>query len=256
MTPDHPSSRPVYETDLTQTPLPEILVTIYRHKAPGVLECQRGNESKEIFVDRGHIIFATSNQVRDSLGDRLLNEGLITREQYDESVRRLLATHKRQGTILTEMHVLDPEPMLAAVREQIQEIAWSVFAWDGGTVRFVPGRERHREFVKLDIPIPQAIIEGVRHMPDAKALLARVGTRTGIIRRTGEAISELTLDEDEQHLLDRVDGRLTLGDLVATPPLSAGVNARLLYAYRVMNLVGLKPSGAVRVKVKQSGRGA
>ncbi|HEX6177936.1 MAG TPA: DUF4388 domain-containing protein, partial [Thermoanaerobaculia bacterium] len=98
--------RPVYETDLAQTPLPELLVTIYRHKAPGTLDCHRGNELKEIFLDRGHIVFAASNQVRDSLGDRLLNEGRITREQYDESVRRLVATGKRQGTILTEMNVL------------------------------------------------------------------------------------------------------------------------------------------------------
>ena len=93
MAPPQPDSatRPVFETDLTQTPLPEMLVTIYRHKAPGTIECRRGSELKEIYLDRGHIVFATSNQVRDSLGDRLLNEGLITREQYDESVRRLVA---------------------------------------------------------------------------------------------------------------------------------------------------------------------
>lgn len=251
MTDLNPSSaRPVYETDLTQTPLPEILVTIYRHKAPGVLECHRGNESKEIFVDRGHIVFATSNQVCDSLGARLLNEGLITRDQYDESVRRLVATHKRQGTILTEMRVLDPASMLSAVREQIQEIVWSVFAWDGGTVRFIPGRDRHREFIKLDISIPQAIIEGVRHMPDAKALLARVGTRVTAMARTGESVPELELDEDEQNLLQAVDGRRPLHEIVALPPLSAGVNARLLYAFRVMNLIDAKASGAVRVKMK------
>ena len=225
-------------------------MTIHRHKAPGVLECRRGNESKELYLDRGHIIFATSNQVRDSLGDRLMNDGLITREQYDESVRRLLATHRRQGTILTEMRVLDPAPMLAAVREQIQDIVWSVFAWDGGTVRFVPGRDRHREFVKLDIPIPQAIIEGVRHMLDAKALLGRVGSRSTVVTQTGDRVPELVLDEDEQNLLQAVDGRRALADIVATPPLSAGVNARLLYAFRVMHLVELKQSSGVRVKVK------
>src|SRR5687768_6336090 len=129
MTPSEndPAARPVFETDLTQTPLPEILMTVYRYKAPGTIECRRGNELKEIFLDRGQIIFATSNQVRDSLGDRLLNEGLITREQYDESVRRLLATGRRQGAILTEMRVLDPGTMLNVVREQIQEILWSIF---------------------------------------------------------------------------------------------------------------------------------
>ena len=240
----------VFQTDLTVTPLPEILVTVYRHKAPGTLECRRGNELKEIFLDHGHIVFATSNQVRDSLGDRLLNEGLLSREQYDESVRRLLSSGKRQGTILTEMRVLDPSSMLEAVRDQIQDIVWSVFAWDGGRITFTPGRDSHQEFVRLDIPIPAAIVEGVRHMPDAKNLLARVGTRTTLVARTGREVTELTLDEDEENLLSQVDGKHSLGELVNTPPLSAGVNARLLYAFFALGLISEKPSGAVRVRLK------
>ena len=252
MTPKHDPGlpRPAYETDLTQTPLPEILVIIYRHNAPGTLVCRRGNEMKEIFVDRGNIIFATSNQVRDSLGDRLLNDGLITREQYDESVRRLVATGKRQGTVLTEMNVLDPSVMLEAVREQIQEIVWSVFGWDGGKVTFTPGRERHREFVRLDIPIPQAVVEGARHMPDAKALLARVGTKTTLVTATGAAVEGLKLGEDEAHLLAAADGKRSLGELVSVPPLSASINARLLYAFFLMRLIAVQPAGGVRVKVK------
>jgi hypothetical protein len=256
MTPPHdPARRPVFETDLTQTPLPEILVTVYRHKAPGIIECRRGNEQKELYLDRGHIVFATSNQVRDSLGDRLLNEGLITREQYDESVRRLLHSDKRQGTILTEMRVLDPQPMFDAVREQIQEIVWSLFAWDGGTARFIPGRDLHREFVKLDIPIPQAIIEGARHAPDAKALLGRIGGRHTMLTATGKQISELVLDEDELNLLHTADGKRTLGELVNTPPLAAGVNARLLYAMFVMGLIDAKTSQGIKVKVQTNAGG-
>lgn len=247
------SSQPAYQTDLTQTPLPEILVTVYRHKAPGAIECRRGNELKEIFLDRGHIVFATSNQVRDSLGDRLLNEGRISRDAYDESVRRLLSSGKRQGTILLEMRVLDSHSMVEAVREQIQDIVWSVFSWDGGRIAFTPGLDRHQEFVRLDIPIPTAILEGVRHMPDAKALLARVGSRTTVVARTGQEVEELALDEDEEKLLSRVDGKHALGDLVATPPLSAGVNARLLYAFFVLGLIAAKPSSAVRVKLQSGG---
>lgn len=252
-TDDSEPSRPVYETDLAQTPLPELLVTVYRYKAPGTLECRRGNELKEIFLDRGHIVFAASNQVRDSLGDRLLNEGRITREQYDESVRRLLSGGQRQGTILTEMRVLDAPSMAEAVREQIEEIVWSVFGWDGGTARFTPGRDRHGEFVRLDIAIPNAVVEGVRHMPDAKMLLARIGTKTTVVARTELQLGELSLDEDEQHLLDAIDGKQALGDLVNRPPLAAGVNARLLYAFFVLGLIAVKAPRGLKVKVSTAG---
>jgi len=248
-----PTTTPVYQTDIAQTPLPEILVTVHRYRAPGTIECRRGNELKEIFLDRGLIIFAQSNQVRDSLGDKLLREGKITREQYDESVRRLVATGKRQGTILTEMNVLAPDDLFAAVREQILELVWSILNWDAGTVTFTPGRQKEKEFVKSDIAIPQAILQGIRRMPDAKALVARLGTKATIFARTEKPIEELTLDEDERRLLDMVDGKRSLYDLINALPLPAGMNARILYAFVALQLIAAKTPERVKVRIRTEG---
>ena len=247
------SLRPVFQTDLGSTPLPEILVTILRHKAPGVVECKRGAETKEIFLDRGRIVFATSNQVRDSLGDKLLAEGKISQEQYDESVRRLVTTGKRQGTILTEMKVLSPEDMMTAVREQIQVIIFSVFSWDSGEVTFTPGRDKHQEFVKVDFSIPEAVMKGVRQMPDAKALVARLGTKNTSFIRTDTTYDDLWLDEDEQRILNHVGTLHTLYDLVNTPPLQPSMNARIVYALSALQLIAAKKSSKVKVQVRTEG---
>jgi uncharacterized protein DUF4388 len=247
------SSTPVYQTDIAQTPLPEILVTIHRYKAPGSLECRRGSETKEIFLENGHITFATSNQVRDSLGDKLLREQKITPEQYEESVRRLVATGKRQGTILTEMNVIDSDALYDALREQILELVWSVFAWDSGLVAFRPGRHKQQEFIKADIAIPQALLQGVRRMPDAKSLVARLGTKATVLHRNEKAIDELTLDADEARLLECVDGKRTLYELINTPPLPAGTNARILYAFMALQLIAARAPERVKVRIKTDG---
>jgi hypothetical protein len=245
------STNPQYQSDLAQTPLPEILFTIHHHKAPGMLECKHGDETKKIFFDNGQVIFAASSNIADSLGDKLLREGKITQEQYDESVRRLKTTGKRQGTILAEMKVLEPRDLFVSVREQIQEIVWSVFSWDKGTVGFSPGRDKHLEFVKLQIPIPQAVLQGVRRMPDARALVARLGTRTTVLQRSDSTIEGLHLRDDEQRLLDAADGRRVLSDLVATPPLAPGENARILYALFALRLLAVRrPTGQIKVQVK------
>lgn len=252
--PDQPSAaKPVYQTDISNTPLPEILVTIHRYKAPGVVECRRGNEHKEIFLDRGHIIFASSNQVRDSLGDKLLRDGKISQEQYDESVRRLVSTRKRQGTILTEMNVIAAEELSDVVREQIVEIVWSVFAWDAGAVSFTPGRQKQQEFVKTDIPIPQAILQGVRRVPDPKPLLSRIGTKATILVRTDKELEDLTLDENEMRLLDACDGSHALVDLISMGPLSASNNARILYAFFALQLVAVKAPDRVKFNIRTAG---
>ena len=162
---------PLYQTDIAQTPLPEVLVKIHKYRAPGRLDCSRGDEMKRIYLERGDIIFATTNQIPESLGDMLLRDGRITREQYDESLRRVRETGKRHGTVLVEMKILNSEELFHAVREHIQQILWSIFAWDFGTVGFTPGRDKRLEFIKVEIPVPQALLQGVRHMPDTRAIV-------------------------------------------------------------------------------------
>jgi len=249
MLPESGSSTPLYQSDLAQTPLPEILVKIHRYKAPGVVECHRGNELKRVFVDRGHVIFATTNQITESLGDRLMREGRLTQEQYDESVRRVKLTQKRHGVTLVEMGLLTHDELFVVVREQIQEILWSIFTWTNGTIAFTPGRDKNLEFVKVDISIPEAIVQGVRRMPDAKALVARLGTKTTVFERTHNAVDELKLTAEEQGLLDTVNGKHALVDLVNTPPLAAGENARILYAFHALQLIA--PKSGIKVQIPQ-----
>jgi len=66
---------PLYQTEIAQTPLAEVLVKIHRYRAPGRVDCKRGDEVKRIYLDHGQIIFATTNQIGESLGDKLLREG-------------------------------------------------------------------------------------------------------------------------------------------------------------------------------------
>jgi hypothetical protein len=250
---DRPASeslRGVYRRDLAQVPLPEVLVTVHRYRVPGVIDCLRDGETKRIFIDNGNIIFATSTNLSESLGDRLLKRGLITQEAYDESVRRLSGSGKRQGAILVEMGVIEPKTLFVSVREQVEEIVWSIFEWESGTVAFEPGRERHLEFIKLAIPIPRAVMSGVRRIPEARALVARMGTRTTMFGRSEEPVPDrLDLTADEARLLELADGRISLFELTKTPPLSPGENARILYGLFALRLIEVRPPKHVKVQV-------
>jgi hypothetical protein len=90
-------------------------------------------------------------------------------------------------------------------------------------------------------------------MPDAKTLMARLGKKTTIFTRTETSYEELTLDADEQRLLDSVDGARTLYDLVNTPPLQPSMNARILYAFSALQMIAAKKSRKVKVQVRTDG---
>jgi hypothetical protein len=238
-----------YRTELAQTPLPEILVKVHHYKVPGRLDCLRGDEAKSIYMEEGEIIFATTNLTTESLGDRLLAAGRINREQYEESLRQSRASGKRHGETLVAMRMLAADELSALVRQQVEGIVWSIFSWDNGSVRFTPGRDKHEEFVKVSIPIPQAVLRGVRTMPDARALLARLGTQTTILERI-EHRRKLTLSADENALLEAIDGKQTLVDLVNLPPGKASHNARLLYGFFVLGFIQPKERQRIKVQIK------
>jgi hypothetical protein len=244
---------PLYQTEISQTPLAEVLVKIHRYRAPGRVDCKRGDEVKRIYLDHGQIVFATTNQIAESLGDKLLRECRITQRQYDESVARARETGKRHGTTLVEMKALSAEDLFTAVRDQIEEIIWPIFGWDSGTVSFTAGRDKRLEFIKVNIPVPMAILHGVRHVADARTLVARLGTKTTLFGRSAGHAEGLVLDADEQNLLDVVDGRKVLYELVNTPPLASSDNARILYAFFALGLIVPREPRQIKVQLKTDG---
>lgn len=242
----------MFRGDLTQTPLPEVLLTIHRYRAPGVVECEREGVTKQIFIDDGNIIFASSSDRSESLGDYLLRSAKITQGQYDESVQRLRREpNRRQGAILVEMDALEPKELFVAVVEQVQSIVWSVFAWETGFVSFEPGRDRNLEFIKLNIPTPQAVLEGIRHQPDAKPFLARIGTRTTLLSRNeDEELPDVVLTDEERKLLAEVDGKKSLMELIGLPIQTGAENARTLYALFALRIIVVKSMKPLKVRLK------
>lgn len=246
------SAKSLFKGDLSQTPLPEVLVTIHRYKAPGVVECVRPGETKHIFIDEGNIIFATSTNIADSLGIRLLQQGIISQAQFDESVEKLKESGaKRQGVILVEMRAIEPKQLFVSVKEQVQDIVWSVFEWAEGTVSFQPGRDRTQEFIKLNFPTRQAVIQGVRRIADARTLVARMGKKATVFARVPDAdFSNLALTPEEQVQYELVDGKKALYELIQYGPLAPAENAKILYALFALRLVEVKETAGIKVKVR------
>jgi len=245
----------IYHGDLAKTPLPEILATIHRYGVPGVLEFKREEESRKLYFIGGDVIFASSSDRADSLGDFLLKQGRITESQLQVSVMELKrSTGQRHGNILVQMGFLKAEELGSVVREQVQSILWSLFNWDQAVVSFTVGRFKDDEVYKIKIPTPRAILSGCKHIKDVKPVMARLGSRSTVFRRREmpEHLENLQLDSSERSLLQMIDGKQTLFEICEAGPLSAGVNARILDAFMHLQLiekVDLKTPG-IRIKAK------
>ena len=247
-------ARYIYVGELAETPLPEMLATIHRHRVPGVLEAQLGDFLKKVFILNGDIIFASSTNRGESLGDALLGAGRISVEQYRASALLLLEQPgKRHGQVLVEMGLLTQAEMRAAVLEQVQRIVWSLFDVEQGLVTFTLGEDRADEVYQLRIPTPRAILYGCKTVAEARRLVARLGNKSAVFARQPmpEQLQGFLLESGEEQLLELVDGKRTLFELCDQGPFSAGLNARILYAFHCLGLIRKeKESGsAIRVQV-------
>jgi len=251
----------VFRGDLDETPLPSILATIQRYGVPGVMECARGEATKRVYFIDGDVIFATSTERSESLGDHLLRQQTITKAQYRVSTDELMRSPgKRHGSILVQMGFLKNEELGVAVREQVQMILWNLFNWYHGRVTFRVGRFRDDEVYKIKIPTPRAILSGCKRIADGRSVTSHLGTRSTLFRSLDrpEHLQSLRLEASEQQLLEMVNSRRTLIELCENGPHGAGLNARILYGLMSLGLIEAERSaiaGGIRIQVRKSDDG-
>jgi len=254
-------SRFEYRGDLAKTPVPEALQTIHRYRVPGVMAVSREETVKRIFLWGGEVIFSISTEREDSLGEFLVRRGTISRQDHDRTIPLLLAAAgtKRHGEVLLEAGLVAEAALREAVTEQVRSIVFSVFPWEEGTVTFQVGRYRTDELVRLGLPTRKTILEGVKSIADVRPFVSRLGP-SWTVYAPSFAPSDLAgigLADEEVEFLRRVDGTLSLKELVTKGPADAAGNARLLYAFRALRLVSQREatsrSGIRKIQWKAGG---
>ena len=224
-----------YRGELAATPLAEILATIHRYRVPGVVRVSRDGRERRIYLDRGLVVFAATNEREVSLGAYLLRRRILSPEAGREAARRV-KEGVRLGQILLEMGILDEEGLREAVSGQIREILWVAFDWDSGDVVFDVGERRSEETIRIDLSIPEVIVEGIRRAADVRRLVARLGHASTVLEQTpGELLSLFAVEERAYYEL--VDGKTALRPLCGKGPGEAAENARILYAFFCLGLL-------------------
>lgn len=228
-----------YRGDLSQTALPEILYTIDRFQVPGVIEASRDGLVKQVYIKEGNVVHATSTDRADSLGAYLQRSGVLSPDVFLETMRERERTQKRYGVLLIERGLLSPAEVYRAIRKQIEAIVWSLFYWQEGSVIYSIGEFREPDSVRIQLPMRQVILQGIKRAPDAKALVTRLGRKETVLEPCYkmEQLIELALDADEYKVLSLVDGKRSLFDVCTQGPHSAAENAKVLYAFQILQLI-------------------
>jgi hypothetical protein len=235
-----------YRGDLRTTALPEMLAVVHQIRVSGVVEATYGEFAKKIFLESGYVVHASSSDLADSLGSFLRSSGRLSDGQFHAAMQKRAEGKRRLGEVLVEQGVLSPGQVFEAIKEHVENIIWSLFSWEEGTVTFQLGEPDLSGVVRIQIPLRQVILQGIKRAANARSLVQRMGGREALFEPhyRFEDLIEVALEDQEYRLLAMVDGKRSLYELCTQGTLAAADNARLLYAFFVLGLIRRAPAAS------------
>lgn len=167
------------------------------------------HQDRELRLDfeEGRVVFVASMRSDDRMGELLVRQGKINREQLASCQAQVSASGRRMGELLVELGYLKPRELLPAVRQHLEDLFYSLFAWTEGSYEAVTG-ETDDEKIRLSRHPAALLVEGVRRKYDRDRLNQCLGDEdTLMFALPSEALSktmssaELTLAETKAHAL-------------------------------------------------------
>ncbi|HVR71620.1 MAG TPA: DUF4388 domain-containing protein [Vicinamibacteria bacterium] len=226
------------EGSLAARDLADLALELYERRFSGLLILSNGGIGKNLILQAGRMVFASSTSADDRLGELLLRRGRISLRQY-VAAGAALSPGKRLGAVLVEQGVLDPKDLVKTVVEQVQEIIYGAFQWTEGYYRLHEGATS-AESITLNISTPDIILEGIRRIEAWSRIERAVGGPGARYERAPDyeaALGAMNLSFEKLALLTSLNGTRTVEALCEESSLPDFEVCRTLWAFRVLGLV-------------------
>jgi Tfp pilus assembly protein PilF len=195
-----------------------------------------------IYFEEGRIVYASLLNRRDRLGDILVREKAISRDQLDAAIEEQSKTRdgRRLGEILRDSGVIDDKSLQKYVRYQIEEAVYHLFTWSQGTFYFEPGQRPEREEIRVSIDPESLLLEGARRVDEWSQIVKKIQSLEVIFTLDSEksaTISSLNLTTEQEKILAYLDGKHSGWDIVEETALGEFDVGKALYGLATAGLV-------------------
>lgn len=223
------------EGSLARRDFPELVRALHERRWSGQLLLTSGGLAKSIQVQEGQLVFASSTDPDDRLGELLLRRGRLGLKDYIEA-GSAVGPGRRFGAILVERELLAPQELVRYVIEHTREIIYGAFRWTEGRYRLDEGAGSD-EAIKLKMSTPDIILQGIRRIDQWSRIGRGCGGLEAVYQRAEdyEAVAaEMELSFEQLSLLTGLNEPTRIEDLCRDSALPDFEVCRTLWAYRVI----------------------
>ncbi|MCK6684759.1 MAG: hypothetical protein L6R30_20365 [Thermoanaerobaculia bacterium] len=224
---------------LETTPYAAVLTALAVSQANAVLEIQRSSVVRSVVFDLGVPVDCRTNTISDSLGQLLVSRGRLTDEKRTELYERARAAGKRFGEILIGEGLIDAEELSKLLMQSLAKKLLGPFSFLEGQFRIAPDQPEVETPMK--VKVPQLVLMGIasyarQEQVDA-AVGSLVGKRLGLYPQPFFALEDLKLSQIQMRVVECLEKRQRLDELVISTGIDLEELSRLTYALCILRVV-------------------
>ena len=198
--------------------LPEILQLIAGARKTGTLAIQKDDSIVMVYFKEGNVIYAYGPQQTYHIGQLLKDLKVLTAEQLEEAVRIQSESQnsRRLGEILISQKFIDRSDLQTVVETQIEELLFSLLAWQSGSFKFYENQHPTDEEITVRISIENVILEGLRRLDEknmAAETLPDMSEVFTIAPAESNCSKDVNMNATEWNMMALVDGHRSLNEI-------------------------------------------
>ena len=180
----------------------------------GIVRAERGKLRRLFCLDRGAMVFATSNLLEEQFSEYLVRTKVLTPAHRAELVARASAEKKKLGDLLLSVSPTDADSLREAAADLARELLSSTLEWPDGSIRFDAGLPQLDGEVTFRLAPLDLVLEHCRRYPvNLDIVRLRLGppdVRPGRSDDADRILRGADLSREMVSLLARCDGATPL----------------------------------------------
>ncbi len=226
----------------------DTFIGLQRANKTGLFKTGVDNVVKSVYFNYGDMIFSTSNQEEDRLGEMLVRQGKITWEQYNSAVAEMERTGQRFGKSLINIGYISPQELWRSVRQQVEEIILNLFTLQDGWFSFQEVPLPTEEVVTLKLSAGNLIYNGVKRINDIKRILGDLPSWDKVICLSPDPINlfqDIELDEHGKRIFSHIDNMTSLKEVVSSVEIDKLEAYKTIHALLSVRMVIAEDKGSL-----------
>lgn len=216
--------------------LDDVLLWIAARKKSGTLHCRRRSTRKQIVFQGGALQSCSSNDPRETLGQVLLKEQLISEEHLFRALER---QERQSGTLLGVLLVsegrISAEQLCRTLRAKAEQVVYDLFLWGDGGFFFEENSLPHSVPLNLGLDTQAVVQEGTRRRARWQRIRETFVGGDVTFRALSEAA--LTAGSAEQRIYELAKAGKTLAEISLETRRSEFETAEYLHALCELQLL-------------------